>query len=261
MWLASGWLARLGAGSCEGVAHDRCSCARLTLARTEWLGVASQSSWGPTWTEQEMHVSTANLLDERGAEFDSCELQLHEYGGRVRCEGSVRTVRCLEDFELVRRVLAEPGRGMVLVIDGGGSFRSALLGDRLAGGGARNGWAGLVIAGAVRDVGALAGVDISIKALGSSPRRSAADGVGEIDVAVTLGSATFTPGEYLWSDEDGVIVTRADSRRYRVLPEATGILTQSEVARSSARSTDLDRGGSPGPVTRVQGMSVFWPGS
>lgn len=159
-----------------------------------------------------MHASTADLLDERGEELDSCELQLHQYGGRVHCEGTVRTVRCLEDFELVRRVLAEPGRGMVLVIDGGGSVRSALLGDRLAGAGARNGWAGMVIAGAVRDVGALAGLDVSIKALGSSPRRSAADGLGEIDVPVAFGSATFTPGEYLWSDEDGVVVTRVQGK-------------------------------------------------
>jgi len=114
---------------------------------------------------------------------------------------------------------------MVLVIDGGGSLRSALLGDRLAGCGARNGWAGLVIDGAVRDLRALAAVGVSIKALGSSPRRSAADGVGEIDVVVTFGSATFTPGEYLWSDEDGVIVTRAELRRNRVLPEPTGWLS------------------------------------
>jgi len=169
-----------------------------------------------------MHVSTADLLDERGAELDSCELQLRQYGGRVYCEGRVRTVRCLEDFELVRRVLAEPGRGMVLVIDGGGSLRSALLGDHLAGGGARNGWVGVVIAGAVRDVGALAVIDVSIKALGASPRRSAAHGVGEIDVPVTFGSATFTPGEYLWSDEDGVVVSRAEARRHRIVPEATG---------------------------------------
>lgn len=169
-----------------------------------------------------MHVSTADLLDERGADLDSCELQLRQYGGRVRCEGRVRTVRCLEDFELVRQVLAQPGRGMVLVVDGGGSVRSALLGDRLAGGGARNGWVGVVIAGAVRDVGALAGIDVSIKALGSSPRRSATHGVGEIDVPVTFGSATFTPGEYLWSDEDGIVVTRAEVRRHRILPEVTG---------------------------------------
>lgn len=169
-----------------------------------------------------MRVSTADLLDERGAELDSCELQLRQYGGRVQWEGRVRTVRCFEDFELVRRVLAEPGRGMVLVVDGGGSVRSALLGDRLAGGAERNGWAGMVIAGAVRDVGALAGVDVGIKALGSSPRRSAADGVGEIDVPVTFGAATFSPGEYLWSDEDGVVVTRASVRRHRALPNATG---------------------------------------
>lgn len=155
-----------------------------------------------------MQPSTAELMDERGAGLNSCELQLRQYGGRLLWDGRVRTVRCFEDFGLVRRVLAEPGCGMVLVVDGGGSMRSALLGDRLAGSAEHNGWAGIVIAGAVRDVGALAGVDLGIKALGSSPRRSADNGVGEIDVPVTLGSATFIPGEYLWSDEDGVVVTR-----------------------------------------------------
>jgi len=169
-----------------------------------------------------MRVSTADLLDEHGADLDSCELQLRQYGERTYCEGRVRTVRCLEDFELVRRVLTEQGRGMVLVIDGGGSLRSALLGDRLVVGGARNGWAGMIVAGAVRDVGALAGINVSIKALGSSPRRSASDGVGEIDVPVTFGYATFTPGEYLWSDEDGVVVTHAGVGLHGVLREGTG---------------------------------------
>jgi regulator of ribonuclease activity A len=155
-----------------------------------------------------MQPSTAELMDQRGADLNSCELQMRQYGRRLHWDGRVRTVRCYEDFGLVRRVLEEPGFGMVLVVDGGGSLRSALLGDRLAGSAERGGWAGIVIAGAVRDVGALAGVDIGIKALGSSPRRSADDGVGDIDVPVTLGSATFNPGEYLWSDEDGVVVSR-----------------------------------------------------
>ena len=163
-------------------------------------------------------MGTADLMDEREAELDSCELPLRQYGGMAQCEGRVRTVRCWEDFELVRRVLAEPGGGRVLVVDGGGSLRSALLGDRLATGAMSNGWTGVVIAGAVRDVGVLAGVDISIKALGSSPRRSAADGIGAVDVPVTFGSATFAPGEYLWSDEDGVVVTRAGGGRPRRTP-------------------------------------------
>ena len=153
-------------------------------------------------------TTTADLMDERGDELDSCELQLRQFGARRAFRGRVRTVRCREDNVLLRRVLEGPGEGQVLVVDGRGSLRTALLGDVIAGLAARHGWEGIVINGAVRDSAALAGIDIGIKALGCQPRKSAKVGAGLIDVHVSFGGATFRPGAELWSDEDGIVVTR-----------------------------------------------------
>ncbi|MBB5783628.1 ribonuclease E activity regulator RraA [Nonomuraea jabiensis] len=154
-----------------------------------------------------MTVVTADLYDERGDQLDSCDLQLRQYGGRHAFSGPVVTVRCHEDNVLLKSVLSEPGEGRVLVVDGGGSLRAALMGDVIAGMAVANGWAGVVINGAVRDVAALRGLDLGVKALGSNPRKSAKAGGGERDVPVTFGGATFRPGAELFSDDDGILVT------------------------------------------------------
>lgn len=156
-----------------------------------------------------MTTATADLYDERGDELDSCDLQLRQYGGRRAFQGVVATVRCHQDNALVKAALSEPGGGRVLVVDGGGSLHTALMGDVIAGLAAANGWSGVVINGAVRDVAALAGLDLGVKALGSNPRKSAKDGVGEREVPVTFGGVTFVPGATLYSDDDGILVTRA----------------------------------------------------
>ncbi len=153
-------------------------------------------------------MTTADLMDEREEQLASCELQLRPYGARRAFAGRVRTVRCRDDNVLVRRLLEQPGSGQVLVVDGGGSLHTALLGDVIAGLAATNGWEGVVINGAVRDVAALAALDLGVRALGSQPRRSAKAGAGEVDVPVTFGGATFRPGAELWSDEDGIVVSR-----------------------------------------------------
>lgn len=136
----------------------------------------------------------------------SCDLQLRSFGGRTAFEGPVRTVRCHEDNQLVKNVVGTAGDGAVLVIDGGGSLHTALVGDQVAALAASNGWAGLIINGAVRDSDALSGIDIGLKALGTNPRRSSKTGVGSVDVAVTFGGAVFAPGARLWADLDGIVV-------------------------------------------------------
>ncbi|MEV4079380.1 ribonuclease E activity regulator RraA [Nonomuraea fuscirosea] len=156
-----------------------------------------------------MTIVTADLYDERGEQFDSCDLQLSQYGGRRAFSGTVATVRCHEDNVLLRSALEQPGEGRVLVVDGGGSLHTALMGDVIAGLAVTNGWAGVIINGAVRDVAALRELDLGIKALGSNPRKSAKTGAGERDVPVTFGGATFRPGAELFSDDDGILVTRA----------------------------------------------------
>jgi regulator of ribonuclease activity A len=155
-----------------------------------------------------MEFRTADLVDEHGEALQSCDLQLRQFGGRRRFHGPLRTVACFEDNALVRQVLSEPGDGAVLVVDGGGSLHTALVGDLIAGLAQANGWAGLVVHGAVRDTEALAGLDIGVKALGSNPRKSAKLATGQVDVPVHFGGVSFRPGEHLYSDEDGVVVLR-----------------------------------------------------
>jgi regulator of ribonuclease activity A len=155
-----------------------------------------------------MTTATADLYDERGDELDSLALQLHDIGGRVAFDGPVRTVRCHRDNALVKSVLATPGHGAVLVIDGAGSLESALVGDLIAASAVANGWAGIIVHGAVRDRVAIGELDLGVKALGSNPRKSAKAGVGHVDEPVTIAGVTFRPGAHVWADADGVLVER-----------------------------------------------------
>jgi len=152
---------------------------------------------------------TADLYDEHGDDLQSCTTQFRLFGARTSFEGVVTTVRCREDNVVLKATLGEPGAGRVLVVDGGGSLAAALMGDLIADLGASNGWEGVVINGAVRDVEALSKINIGVKALGSNPRKSRKDGVGDRDVEVSFGGVTFTPGCHLYSDADGILVTRA----------------------------------------------------
>lgn len=152
---------------------------------------------------------TADLVDDIGPEVRSCDLQFRQFGGRSEFAGPISTVRCFQDNALLKSVLSNPGDGGVLVIDGGGSLHTALVGDLIAELARANGWAGLIVNGAVRDSAALRGIDIGIKALGTNPRKSTKTGAGERDVDVTLGGVTFVPGQLAYSDDDGVVVVAA----------------------------------------------------
>jgi len=154
-------------------------------------------------------TATSDLADEHGDRAAVCTTPFRQFGRARAFEGAIRTVRCRDDNALVRQRVSEPGLGSVLVVDGAGALRVALVGDILAGLARANGWAGLVINGAVRDAAALSTLDLGIKALGSSPRRSAKTGAGELDVPVTFGGVTFRPGAMLYSDEDGIVVLDA----------------------------------------------------
>lgn len=153
-------------------------------------------------------VNTADLYDERGEELDSLSLQFQSLGGRSHFAGPVRTIRCLEDNGLVKSVLATPGNGAVLVVDGGGSLRTALMGDMIAASAVENGWAGVVINGAIRDRVAIAGLPLGVKALGSNPRKSAKNGAGEQDVELVIDGVNIRPGQRIWCDPDGILLER-----------------------------------------------------
>ena len=150
--------------------------------------------------------STADLYDERGEQLMSCPRQFLDLGGVRAFTGPVRTIRCFQDNALVKTLLNSPGEGAVLVVDGHGSMGTALMGDMIAEAAVRNGWAGVIVNGPIRDRVALAELPLGIKALGSNPRKSAKLGAGQVDVLVTFGGVTFRPGEHLYSDEDGVVV-------------------------------------------------------
>jgi regulator of ribonuclease activity A len=154
---------------------------------------------GPTF-------ATADLVDIHGDALDSCDTQFRQYGARRSFHGAVVTVRCREDNALLKAVLSEPGLGRVLVVDGNASLHRALMGDVIANIAVAQGWAGVIINGAVRDVAALATLDIGIKALGSNPRKSAKTGAGRRDIPVSFGGASFTPGAEVYSDEDGIVI-------------------------------------------------------
>ncbi len=140
-------------------------------------------------------TATADVLDQHGDRAAVCAIAFRQFGGRRAFQGPISTVRCDEDNVLVRRRLSDPGAGGVLVVDGGGSLRVALVGEIVAGLARNSGWAGLVINGCVRDVAALRDLDLGIKAVGSTPRPSGKEGLGEIDVPVTFGGVTFRPGD------------------------------------------------------------------
>ncbi|WP_431804689.1 ribonuclease E activity regulator RraA [Microbacterium sp. bgisy203] len=153
-------------------------------------------------------IATADLYDERGEELDSLALQFQNIGGNIAFDGPVRTIRCHRDNALVKATLAAPGDGAVLVVDGGGSLESALVGDLIAASAVENGWAGVIVHGAIRDREAIGELPLGVKALGSNPRKSAKDGVGEVDVPVEIAGVVFRPGAHVWADADGVLVER-----------------------------------------------------
>ena len=128
------------------------------------------------------------------------------YGGRERFAGPISTVRCLDDNSAVKAAVESPGQGRVLVVDGGASMQRALLGGNLAAAAARNGWAGLLIHGCVRDRAELRAAEVGILALGHVPLPTDRQGQGSTDVPLQLHGHLLRPGEWLYADEDGCVV-------------------------------------------------------
>ncbi|HWZ58971.1 MAG TPA: ribonuclease E activity regulator RraA [Gemmatimonadaceae bacterium] len=157
-------------------------------------------------------VPTADVCDREGTLAVVAEPVFRDYGGRVAFAGPAATVRVFDDNLLVRHIVSSPGDGRVLIVDGGGSRRCALIGDNLAGLAANHGWAGIIVFGCVRDAAGLATLPLGIKALATHPAASAKQGAGERDVAVTIAGITISPGAYVTADADGVVITRSEPR-------------------------------------------------
>lgn len=129
------------------------------------------------------------------------------FGGKERFGGEIVTLKAFEDNSLVREQVALPGQGKVLVVDGGGSMRKAMLGDMLAEKATVNGWEGIIIYGCIRDVNAIGDLNIGVQALGAHPMKTDKKGLGELNVDLTFGGVTFRSGEYVYADNNGVLVS------------------------------------------------------
>lgn len=156
---------------------------------------------------------TCDLHDEFGQLLEILPFGLRSYGGREVFFGPVETVKCLEDNSRIKELSQTAGEGRVLVVDAGGSVRNAVMGDMIAGDFVRSGWAGVIIWGAVRDVKALAALDLGILALGHIPRPGKRRGDGQIGIEIRLGEARVAPGDFLVSDEDGTVIFAKDGPR------------------------------------------------
>lgn len=152
-----------------------------------------------------MTIKTADLYDTHGNRLSVAAPIFRSYGGRAALAGKVATLRCFEDNSSVRDALARGG-AQVLVIDGGGSLRTALVGGLIAALAVDKGWQGLVVNGCIRDSVEMQGLDLGIRALGTNPTRPVKRVAGELDVPVTFAGVTFRPGDWLYADEDGIVV-------------------------------------------------------
>lgn len=152
---------------------------------------------------------TPDLCDEY-PEVEVLEPMFNNYGARESFGGEVVTIKCHEDNSLVKENVDKPGHGKVMVVDGGGSMRNALLGDMLAEKAANNGWEGLVIYGCIRDVDVIMETDLGVQALATNPRKTEKKGIGEMNVPVKFGGVTIEPGMFVYADNNGVIVSKTE---------------------------------------------------
>lgn len=153
---------------------------------------------------------TADLCDDHSDSLSIAQPLFQDYGKNISFFGQISTVKCFEDNSLVRKQLEQPGNGRVLVIDGGGSTRCAMVGDLLAQMGADNGWNGIIVYGCIRDAGVIATIDLGVKAIGTLPLKSIKKGEGEIDITVHFADVDFIPGDYVYADEDGIIISKKE---------------------------------------------------
>lgn len=154
-----------------------------------------------------MNFKTADLSDQFSETLEIAEPLFKDFGANPSFYGRISTIKCFEDNSLVRSALETPGEGRVLVVDGGGSQRCALMGDQLALLAERNGWAGAIINGCIRDSVDIAALGIGLKALATHPLKSKKRGIGERDVPVRFAGVLFTPGYYVYADPDGILIS------------------------------------------------------
>jgi len=152
-------------------------------------------------------ISTADLYDAHPDLVRVCETQFRSYGGLIAFCGPCATLATFEDHTPVLRMLETPGLGRVLVVDGQGSLRIGLMGDRLAGIAVDNGWGGVILNGAIRDTSGIDGMALGVKALGATARKGWQATPGTPDLPIHFGGVTFFPGDWIHADRDCVVIS------------------------------------------------------
>ncbi len=153
-----------------------------------------------------MTIQTADLCDKHSDVIKVVDPLFKIYGAKQSFYGQIETVKVHEDNVLVKDRLGQPGKGKVLIIDGGGSLRCALVGDIIAQMAADNGWEGIIVYGCIRDSAVIADIPIGIRALNTHPLKSIKRGRGDVSIPVTFAGVTFIPEQYVYSDLDGIII-------------------------------------------------------
>jgi len=155
-----------------------------------------------------MKFATADLFDNHADELQVCAPIFRDFGGHSNFCGPMRTLKIFESFEKTKSLLATDGDGCILVIDAGGSLRCAMLGDKLAQIAIDHNWKGILINGCVRDSAAISNLSIGVKALTTNPTRPCFEGESQLDIPVRFAGVTFRPGDFLYADADGVVVSQ-----------------------------------------------------
>lgn len=163
-------------------------------------------------------IVTADIYDVYHASLDVCDLQFRTFGLRRSFYGRCATVKTFEDHLPVLEALQKPGNGNVLVVDAGGSLRVGVMGDRVAEVGVRNGWAGAIIYGAIRDSVGIDQLDFGVRALGATARRTWLHGTGHHGVPLAFGGARFAPGAWVYADGDCVLISLNELDLAKVMP-------------------------------------------
>lgn len=160
-------------------------------------------------------MNTCDLVDQYADEIQVVEtIGLKHFGQHQRFSGKIQTLKCFEDNSLLKKIVGAPNAATILVVDGGGSMRCAMVGDLIAALAVEHGWHGIIVNGCIRDSCALQHIPIGIMALGTNPKKSSKLDQGEIGLPLAFAGTRFESGDFLYADEDGIVVAKRDLSKH-----------------------------------------------
>lgn len=160
-------------------------------------------------------MNTCDLVDQYADEVQVAEtIGLKHFGQHQRFSGKIQTLKCFEDNSLLKKIVGAPNTATILVVDGGGSMRCAMVGDLIAALAVEHGWRGIIVNGCIRDSCALQNIPIGIMALGTNPKKSSKLDQGEIGLPLAFAGTRFESGDFLYADEDGIVVAKRDLSKH-----------------------------------------------